>query len=918
MNENNFYNFLEYIDKSKYYKNENMNDIYKSEWNKKRTNFLKEFENNKSLFESEISELNAKNFYEIIPKELTYKDYYQNIFKEIIKNIIKNNKILLSNETINYLINIKEKYEIKKNIINKYLEYIFEKEFNLLSKSFNNSIKIYNNVNDSLCIIKNYKFIFNKLKKSYVINSKILLKKQKYNHCKLILNYFLQLKNWKNKLDNINNSYNNKENNFSKINLLIKEISSSNLNKKSLICFGFINELQKIKNNYLENFEEKLSLIFQNNIKPSEFNDLFEIFKLYKISKNENEKNTIQKFFTTIIEIFKKHLFKIIKGISLIYCSNCNTINPKNIYKIDNLNILNFTEKNLYYFFNEIIINFTKICNNIQIYMNYNSDIGKLFKNNKNIFIDNLTLNIIKLFDIYNIFIYNFNDKNIRFKIISILYLFGIYLLNSFKIQNLEDYKNKLNKIFKNLCFLDMIYNIKKLYQILCSENWKKIPVNNIENLINSYNNQIINYGEYISLFNDYNINNINNETIIEKIKNLDNNKEQKKLFEIFGNKIFNKSIHLEKLIFNNSCINAINFILELYTYKLYLKNIEKDVYDYIYTIYDYYIYSCLNIFVDKKYIEKLYINYIQVIPDNYHYIELLKIDKEANYFKNIFNLIQFMRKTKKNLKEKIFPNINIEKITPILSDKIYKDKNNLYNLLIEKIICFESINTIFKIIKRISPKNNLQIIFYKNLLNEISFFLYYPICKQIFKIDKILFTELEKINYNKNNSNEGNDYIYLIIEEINKFYNNLDLISNNCFTEKSKKKFFNIIINYIFETIKKNLIKIKITNKNSFNNFINDIKILKENLDNIVCDKKIIKIDFQFGKLLILLNNINNNKKEILSFYKEKEISLRDITNVIKINYILTKQEKNNMTDELKQICFQNIQKINIILDKM
>jgi hypothetical protein len=167
--------------------------------------------------------------------------------------------------------------------------------------------------------------------------------------------------------------------------------------------------------------------------------------------------------------------------------------------------------------------------------MNYNSDIGKLFKNNKNIFIDNLTLNIIKLFDIYNIFIYNFNDKNIRFKIISILYLFGIYLLNSFKIQNLEDYKNKLNKIFKNLCFLDMIYNIKKLYQILCSENWKKIPVNNIENLINSYNNQIINYGEYISLFNDYNINNINNETIIEKIKNLDNNKEQKKLFEIFG-----------------------------------------------------------------------------------------------------------------------------------------------------------------------------------------------------------------------------------------------------------------------------------------------------------------------------------------------------------------------------------------------
>ena len=106
MNENNFYNFLEYIDKSKYYKNENMNDIYKSEWNKKRTNFLKEFENNKSLFESEISELNAKNFYEIIPKEITFKDYYQNIFKEIINNIIKNNKILLSNETINYLINI--------------------------------------------------------------------------------------------------------------------------------------------------------------------------------------------------------------------------------------------------------------------------------------------------------------------------------------------------------------------------------------------------------------------------------------------------------------------------------------------------------------------------------------------------------------------------------------------------------------------------------------------------------------------------------------------------------------------------------------------------------------------------------------------------------------------------------------------
>ncbi len=176
--------FSEFLKKSKknYYENLNMNDPNNGKWNKLRQNYIKSYNNEKEFFIREINELNINSIKDIIPKDSEENNFSKSIIKSYLNTLIKNekNKTIFSNDSINFLINKKEKFDSIIKIIIKYFDYIMEKNFKIL---LNEQIKIQEYQNKIQCLLNitlHSKEILKNIKKKYIkVNVQIFLKKQR-------------------------------------------------------------------------------------------------------------------------------------------------------------------------------------------------------------------------------------------------------------------------------------------------------------------------------------------------------------------------------------------------------------------------------------------------------------------------------------------------------------------------------------------------------------------------------------------------------------------------------------------------------------------------------------------------------------------------------------------------------------------
>jgi len=142
-----------------------------------------------------------------------------------------------------------------------------------------------------------------------------------------------------------------------------------------------------------------------------------------------------------------------------------------------------------------------------------------------------------------------------------------------------------------------------------------------------------------------------------------------------------------------------------------------------------------------------------------------------------------------------------------------------------ETIILYESLHSVYKIIKRLKNfTKKLEFDFqqkeiediinnYKPLLKELKNLFYKPICTNIFRIDPVLNKIINHQWDPKDEDlhfSEANQFVDDIYQEICEKYEKLDFISGGSLSERSKKRFLDIMFHFMKDRLLESFSKIK------------------------------------------------------------------------------------------------------------
>ena len=148
-----FKDFINFYNKE-YYPTKLMNNRSKGLWNPKRQDYLKQYNNNRTSFLSELEEIEAKSISDLVPNEFLSekksKINFSNFLEDLSQEISKNKNGLLTIDSCSIIAEKKEEYElIKRNLI-KYIDYIMSKNFFLMKYYTKNVNLFYLKIEDSL------------------------------------------------------------------------------------------------------------------------------------------------------------------------------------------------------------------------------------------------------------------------------------------------------------------------------------------------------------------------------------------------------------------------------------------------------------------------------------------------------------------------------------------------------------------------------------------------------------------------------------------------------------------------------------------------------------------------------------------------------------------------------------------------
>jgi hypothetical protein len=325
---------------------------------------------------------------------------------------------------------------------------------------------------------------------------------------------------------------------------------------------------------------------------------------------------------------------------------------------------------------------------------------------------------------------------------------------------------------------------------------------------------------------------------------------------------ILSKQLNNKTTILSSSTITLIKSLLDLVVDLAFFDDINCEIFIQIFNLIDYYFLASICMFTDKKIISQLFeeINIEEVKKKNkYEYA------MESILFQKRFsNLRKFLFRTKKNLENLFEVDLDILKVSydnndnyevnqfylPKLNSQIIINDNNMYSCMIEKIILFESMISVRKILKRLTHfTKKIDLDFQKNLiidtienyssiLSEIKIFIYRSICGNIFKIDPLL-SKIINYKWDPKESeldfqfSEPNQFVDNIFQEICEKYDKLYILSGGSLTEKSQKRFLEVILIFINEKMMEAFSKIKKCNSSGRSLMLKDIKFLKSKIEN-------------------------------------------------------------------------------------
>ena len=445
----------------------------------------------------------------------------------------------------------------------------------------------------------------------------------------------------------------------------------------------------------------------------------------------------------------------------------------------------------------------------------------------------------------------------------------------------------------------------------------------NLNLLRNSTNNNIVNE-------NPANVN--------EKENKVQNNQDEKNI------NINKMSVLISsKNILSASTITTIRFIREFLENIFLYPSLKDFIYKKIIIIFEYYFIGSLNILMfNKQYFEQIFklVDLNNMKRPN----GLISTSEFALFLENFIDLKKFLVNALKNLSE-LYDGINInlfedsnkinntnvnelleqnKVIFPRLNPSMPLDTSNKYCLLIETIVLVESVFSVYKYIKKfkkiiyrgnsnnnsnnineniISNDFDINLSLYKKALNQLSSYLYKPVCLNILIIQPILRKisnknwdietrpKLEEINEN---------YINLLLDEIIEKKDKLDLLSGCSITNKSFLRFFYILIDVVITFILNKISKIENWSDNGRYLFFDEIEMFKKLLIEKLKEKNLnANVDFYFDKLLKYIKAWFFDEEKIVNYIKENKIEYKYIKSLIENG----KEFKDKNPDDKKRI---------------
>lgn len=455
------------------------------------------------------------------------------------------------------------------------------------------------------------------------------------------------------------------------------------------------------------------------------------------------------------------------------------------------------------------------------------------------------------------------------------------------------------------------------------------IKSSTLNNIYNSYSEKVIN-------------NDINNNSNVNIKHNL-----------------LNKDIDSSSLIFTSSAFSLINYSVDLMSLSLMFDDLSYEILSNTFKIIDFYILSSLIILADKHSISLLYddsiYNFSEILqkkPDKLDY--LFETGKYHQKYKKIKVFIDSTLSTLRNLfstnieipyiqnQNTISVNINLQRDNnnynfnnnisnnngnsndinkksssfnlPILNSEIIYSSKNVYSLVIEKIIFFESVRSIKRLISRFSHlfnniNNNDQkkaieekSLFYKGFLIKLNSFLYFPICKVLYKTDlannKLLNFKWDACE-DSSRFSEINSSIEDMYMEVCSVTDKIVVMSTGSLTNKSKTKILESLFSYVSEILMGVFSQIKKCNSTGRSLMLKDIKFLKQRISETFALKNLNSI---FSDLELYINAWYFNEEELFKHAKRSMLCPREFSGLVYTGEVFSKYNKSTKKEIIKK----------------
>ena len=186
----------------------------------------------------------------------------------------------------------------------------------------------------------------------------------------------------------------------------------------------------------------------------------------------------------------------------------------------------------------------------------------------------------------------------------------------------------------------------------------------------------------------------------------------------------------------------------------------------------------------------------------------------------------------------------------------------------------------------------------YKILLHQLQNFLYFPICKNIYKIENVLSKLLNfkwEANEDSTKFTEPNKVINDLYFEVCSLNNKIDVFSTGSLTKKSKNALYESHFCYLNELLLSTFSQIKKCNSTGRSLMLKDIKFLKTTISDNFAIKNLNKI---FQELELYIIAWYYNEVELVKYLKETSLSPKLLEGLVMTGESFSKLNKNAKKD--------------------